>query len=189
MAGPSGASAAGKKRQARQARPENQDAQRYRGRAVVSWHLAQVNIGIAKYTYEDPRFAEFVDNLERINTLAESAPGFVWRYVQDDEYEAGRDVFGYDAMLFNMSLWNSKKSLMDYVYKSAHVDILRRRAEWFVPLDRPILALWWQPAGTIPTVVEAKHRLERLQQSGPTQDAFTFRRFFPAPQIEEKIHG
>lgn len=147
----------------------------------MNWHLAQVNIGVANFGYEDPRFKEFVENLDRINTLADESPGFIWRYVQDDEREAGRDVFGDDKLLFNMSLWASKEALMDYVYKSDHVHILRKRAAWFVNQNQPILALWWQPAGTKPTVLEAKHRLERLAQAGPTEDAFTFRRFFDAP--------
>ena len=155
----------------------------------MSWHLAQVNTGVAKYTYEDPRFAEFVDNLERINALADASPGFVWRYVQEDEYEAGREVFGEPGLLFNMSMWESKEALMDYVYKSDHVDILRKRAEWFIQQKGPILALWWQAAGTIPTVTEAKQRLQRLAQAGPTEDAFTFRHFFEAPRGEAVANG
>ena len=123
------------------------------------------------------------------NPLADQSPGFVWRYTQEDECEAGRDVFGDESLLFNMSMWESKEALMDYVYKSDHVQILRKRAEWFESQDRPILALWWQLAGTIPTVVEAKHRLERLAQAGPTEDAFTFRHFFEAPQIEDYASG
>jgi len=155
----------------------------------MNWHLAQTNIGIAKFDYENSLFAEFVDNLDRINALADDAPGFIWRFVQEDENEAGRDVFGDENVLFNMSVWESKEALMDYVYKSGHVDILRKRAEWFIPQDWPILALWWQPAGTKPTVTEAKHRLERLAQVGPTEDAFTFRRFFEAPQMEKADAG
>ena len=151
----------------------------------MKWHLAQTNIGSAKFTYDNPRFAEFVDNLDRINALADAAPGFVWRYVQEDEHEAGREVFANDNVLFNMSVWESREALMDYVYKTDHVDILRKRAQWFVPLDRPIMALWWQPAGTIPTVTEARHRLDRLVQAGPTEDAFTFRHFLEAPADEE----
>jgi len=155
----------------------------------MNWHLAQTNIGIAKFDYENSLFAEFVDNLDRINALADDAPGFIWRFVQEDENEAGRDVFGDENVLFNMSVWESKEALMDYVYKSGHVDILRKRAEWFIPQDRPILALWWQAAGTKPTVTEAKYRLERLAQAGPTEDAFTFRRFFEAPQMEKADAG
>lgn len=155
----------------------------------MNWHLAQVNIGVAKFAYEDPRFAEFVGNLDRINELADQSPGFVWRYAAEDEYEAGRDAFGDDSLLFNMSMWESKEALMNYVYHSDHVHILRKRAEWFVIQDRPILALWWQPAGTIPTVLESRHRLEMLAQAGPTKDAFTFRNFFDAPQTDESAHG
>lgn len=155
----------------------------------MKWHLAQANIAIAKYTYADPLFAEFVDNLERINALADVTPGFVWRYVQEDEQSAGRDVFGDENVLFNMSIWESKGALMDYVYRSDHVDILRKRAQWFIPQNRPILALWWQPAGVIPTVMEAKHRLDRLAQAGPTADAFTFGRFFDVPREREFAHG
>lgn len=155
----------------------------------MNWHLAQVNIGIAKFGYEDPRFAEFVDNLDRINRLADDSPGFVWRYVAEDENEAGRGVFGDESLLFNMSMWDSSEALMDYVYQSDHVNILRKRAEWFVPQDQPILALWWQPAGTMPTVAEAKQRLERLAQAGPTEDAFSFQRFFEAPRAYESANG
>ena len=155
----------------------------------MKWHLAQTNIGIAKYTYEDPQFAAFVSELDRINALADTSPGFVWRFVQEDENEAGRDVFADENVLFNMSMWESREALMNYVYHTEHVDILRKRADWFIPQDRPILALWWQPAGTIPTVVEARHRLDRLAQAGPTEDAFTFRRFFEAPADEETGNG
>jgi hypothetical protein len=147
----------------------------------LKWHLAQVNIGVAKFGYDDPRLAEFVDNLDRINVLADESPGFIWRFAQQDEYEAGRDVFGDEKLLFNMSLWESREALMDYVYKSDHVHILRKRAEWFVNQNRPILALWWHAAGTKPSVHEAKDRLDRLARNGPTEDAFTFRHFYDAP--------
>jgi len=155
----------------------------------MNWHLAQVNIGVAKYDYEDPGFVEFVDELERINVLADESPGFVWRYVAEDECEAGRDVFGDESLLFNMSMWESREALMDYVYQSDHVNVLRKRAEWFVNQTRPILALWWQPVGTKPTVVEAKYRLDRLAQAGASEDAFTFRRFFEAPEMEKSASG
>ena len=151
----------------------------------MKWHLAQTNIGISKYTYDEPEFADFVDNLDRINALADAAPGFIWRFVQEDEHEAGRDVFGDENVLFNMSMWESRDALMDYVYQTDHVHILRRRAEWFQSLDRPILALWWQPAGTKPTVTEARHRLDLLAERGPSQDAFTFRHFFEPPDLQE----
>lgn len=155
----------------------------------MTYHLAQANVAIAKYGYEDPGFAGFVDNLDRINALAESSPGYVWRYIAEDETEAGTEVFGDEYMLFNMSVWESKEALMNYVYHTAHVEILRKRAEWFEPMDGPILTMWWVPEGTLPTVTEARHRLELLKLNGPTQDAFTFRSFFEAPATEETASG
>ena len=35
--------------------------------------------------------------------------------------------------------------------------------------------LWWQPAGTLPTLDDGLIRLRRLVRDGPTQAAFTFR--------------
>lgn len=147
----------------------------------MNWHLAQVNIAVAKYNYEDPLFAGFVGNLDRINALADNASGFVWRYVSEDETAAGRDEFDDEKMLFNMSVWESKAALMDYVYQTAHVDILRKRADWFLPSSKPGLALWWQAAGTLPSVADANQRLETLNQDGPGEEAFTFRYFFEPP--------
>ena len=42
-------------------------------------------------------------------------------------------------------------------------------------------ALWWVPAGHLPTVAEAEARLLTLRTEGPTPHAFTFRRPFPPP--------
>ncbi len=155
----------------------------------MSFHLAQVNIAIAKYAYDDPRFAGFIDNLDRIYALSESTPGFVWRHVTVNDDAEAKAAFGEPELIFNMSLWESKEALSDFVYKSDHVNILRQRAEWFIPQNRPIMALWWQQAGTIPGILEARYRLELIGQSGPTQDAFTFGNFFEPPLLEEVSHG
>ena len=155
----------------------------------MGFHLAQVNVGITKYPYDDPRFAGFVDNLDRVYDLAESTPGFVWRHLTVDEDAEAKQVFGEPNLIFNMSVWESKEALREFVYKSDYASILRRRGDWFVPMNRPVFALWWQPAGTIPTIVESRHRLERLQQAGPTEDAFMFRKFSEAPLGKEIASG
>ena len=49
------------------------------------------------------------------------------------------------------------------------------------------LALWWVPAGTTPTVEEAKRRLGLLERRGPTIEAFTFREPFPPPSSSVPI--
>jgi hypothetical protein len=145
------------------------------------YHLAHVNVAITKYDYDDPRFAGFVDNLDRINTAADQSPGFVWRYVTEDDDAEAKRIFANDALLFNMSLWESVESLRQFSYESEHLGILRQRGDWFVPQDYPIVVLWWQPAGQIPSIEEAKRRLDCLAKHGPTADAFTFRSAFEAP--------
>jgi hypothetical protein len=47
--------------------------------AAQDFHLAQINIATLLAPLDDPRLAEFVANLDRINELAEAAPGFIWR--------------------------------------------------------------------------------------------------------------
>ena len=155
----------------------------------MDYHLAQVNVAIARYAYDDPRFAGFVDNLDRIYELAESTPGFVWRHLTVNDDSEAKQVFAEPNLVFNMSVWESQQALREFVYKSDHASILRQRADWFVPMNRPVFALWWQPAGNIPTIVESRHRLERLQQAGPTEDAFTFRNFIEVPLAREIANG
>jgi hypothetical protein len=44
------------------------------------------------------------------------------------------------------------------------------------------LVLWWVPAGHIPTLTEAKERLDALRRDGPTPYAFNFKERFEAPE-------
>ena len=60
----------------------------------MKFHLAQVNIAVAKYSDDDPKFAGFVDNLDRIYALAESTPGFVWRHVTVDDDAKAKAIYG-----------------------------------------------------------------------------------------------
>ena len=90
-----------------------------------------------------------------------------------------------DDVLVNMSVWRDVGSLNKYVYGSAHVDIMRRRKEWFQRMRDAYVVLWWVRKGHRPTVQEALEKLERLRQAGPTEAAFTFRRAFPAPDAPQ----
>ncbi|MGF1604788.1 MAG: DUF3291 domain-containing protein [Rhodothalassiaceae bacterium] len=143
--------------------------------------LAQMNIGRLVAPVGDPAVADFVDNLARINALADQMPGFVWRLVDEDGADAtGLRPFDDPDILVNLSVWESVTALRRFVYKSDHKDFLRRRAEWFVPMAGPALVLWWVPPGHRPTPLEGKQRLERLTVHGPGPDAFTFAKPFPA---------
>jgi hypothetical protein len=144
----------------------------------MSVHVAQVNIALPKAPLESELLAEFVEMLEPINALADSTPGFVWR-LQDDAGDAtGIRGFGDDRLIVNMSVWESIDALADFVYRSDHVAVMRRRREWFERV-RMYMALWWVPAGHVPTVGEAEERLEHLREHGPTPQAFTFKQRFP----------
>jgi len=46
---------------------------------MSGYHLAQINVGKLKAPIDAPETADFKNNLDRVNTLAEASPGFVWR--------------------------------------------------------------------------------------------------------------
>ena len=142
-------------------------------------HLAQVNIALPRKPLESPALAEFVAALEPINALADASTGFVWRLQTDEGDATGIRAFGDDRLIVNLSVWESLQALRAFVYSSGHRDVLRRRREWFERLGEAFVALWWVPAGTLPTVADAEARLERLREHGPTPYAFTFRESFP----------
>jgi hypothetical protein len=94
---------------------------------MARFHLAQANIGRFRAPIDDPIMEGFRSQLDPINALADSTPGFVWRLQTEDGNAT---------------------------------------------------------PGHIPTVDEAKQRLEILRARGPSPDAFTFRKPFPAPDGE-----
>ena len=42
--------------------------------------LAQANIAIFRWPLTDPRMADFVERIPKVNQIAESADGFIWRF-------------------------------------------------------------------------------------------------------------
>ncbi len=148
---------------------------------MSQYQLAQLNIGIAKAPLDSDIMADFVANLDRVNAIAEQAPGFVWR-LQDDDGNHALHLRPYDAdTLVNMSVWQDLDALRNYVYHSVHTQIMSRRREWFERMKEAHMVLWWVKAGHIPTTQEAKVRLDCLRQHGPTAYAFTFKQAWPAP--------
>ena len=147
----------------------------------MTYQLAQVNIAQLLEPLESPRLKDFVDNLDRINALAEAAPGFVWRLKGDGNDATSLRMYDNDQLIINLSVWESAQALKNYVYQSNHTAIMRRRREWFARMD-VFMALWWIPAAHQPTPAEAEERLTHLRQHGPTAHAFTFQNLFPAPE-------
>jgi hypothetical protein len=149
---------------------------------MATHHLAVFNIGRITAPLDSPQLKPFMDGLDHLNALGEQAPGFVWRYIAEGTNNAtAARPYDDDEVIVNFGVWESREQLWDFVYRSEHLDFLRRRRDWFQHLTEPFLVLWWVPAGSIPSIAEAKERLEQLRRDGPTPDAFTFRQPFEPP--------
>lgn len=145
------------------------------------FHLAQLNIARLLAPIDSPEIADFVAALDRINTLGEASPGFVWRLQDDGGNATAIPVFeGDDRYIANLTVWESIDALTAFVYRSDHVEVMRRRREWFSRLSDAYLVLWWIPAGSTPTLAEGVERLEHLRERGPSPYAFTIRESWPA---------
>lgn len=142
-------------------------------------HLAQVNIARLRAPLDDPQIAGFVARFDEINALAERSPGFVWRLKTGAGNAAYLRPYDDDRIIINMSVWETIEHLHAFVYRSAHLEVFRRRHEWFERFDGAYAALWWIPVGHIPSIGEAKERLAQLDANGPTLFAFTFKSRFP----------
>ena len=143
--------------------------------------LAQVNVARLRSPLDSEANAEFVAALDRINHLAEHAPGFIWRHGRGDGGHVSiADPTGDPLLIVNLSVWQNYERLHEFTYRSDHARYLRRRAEWFDKIDPPATALWWVPAGHRPTPSEALTRLRYLRRYGPSAQAFSARfRFDP----------
>ena len=149
---------------------------------MSQYHLAQLNVAQMAVAYESPLFDDFRASVDRINELAERSDGFVWRLEEDEEGggEGMASPFG-ENMLVNITVWRDLESLFDFVYRSAHVEIMRQRKKWFLPQRQASTVLWWVGAGERPGEGEALARLLKLRASGPGPDAFSFKKPYPAP--------
>ena len=147
----------------------------------MKYQLAQLNIARFKKPADHPDNAEFVNNLDRVNKIAETQPGFVWRFTGNGN--DALDVHAYEDpnIAVNMSIWSDLESLGAFVYRNKdHLAIMRRRNEWFEK-TKMHLVLWWVEEGHIPTIDEAKSKQELLVKHGSSKDAFTFRQPHPPP--------
>ncbi|MFC5661431.1 DUF3291 domain-containing protein [Kitasatospora misakiensis] len=137
-------------------------------------HLAQLNLATLRHPIDDPRIAPFVELLDPVNAAADHAPGFVWRLVEDGAADATGLRPAGEHVIVNLSVWETQEALWDFAYRSGHLDVMRRRREWFERHVEADLVLWWVPAGHRPSVEEALERLADLRAHGPSPRAFTF---------------
>jgi hypothetical protein len=143
----------------------------------IRYHLAQLNLAMAREGLDHPRMADFVAQLGPVNQSATESRGFVWA-PEGDEAGSAIAVFGSDRVLPNLPVWTSLADLHRFVYEGLHGQVLERRSEWFEEPRRPAYVLWWVPVGHRPDLAEAEQRLEHLAGHGPTPYAVTFARPF-----------
>lgn len=148
-----------------------------------NYNIAQINVARMKgININDPVMKEFADNLQKVNALAESSEGFIWRLRDDNDNATSFNPYDDEQVLINISVWESIEALEFFVYKTFHTDFLKRRKEWFQTYGKVYTAMWWVPAGQFPTISEATDKLSYLQQNGPSALVFDIRNRFPQPQ-------
>jgi Domain of unknown function (DUF3291) len=134
--------------------------------------LAELNIARWKIAPDDPRAADFMNALDKVNAAAERSEGFVWRLVGEDNDATDIDPFGDPALIVNMSVWETPEHLEHYVWNTVHKRIYQRKSEWFEVMGAHHFVMWWVEDGHIPSLAEAKARLAHLNANGITDQAF-----------------
>ncbi|MBI4853655.1 MAG: DUF3291 domain-containing protein [Acidobacteria bacterium] len=152
----------------------------------MDYYIAQINIARMLAPLDSPIMADFVASLDEINALADESPGFVWRFQTEEGNATYLRPYEDDRILVNFSVWKSIEDLKNYVYKSAHSNVMRRRKEWFEKFNGSYMALWWIKSTHIPSVLEAKEKLDYLNKHGESPLAFTFRQPFAPPNLANK---
>lgn len=98
-------------------------------------HLAELNLGILKYDWDDPRVADFVNGLDLVNRVAMRSPGFVWMLPEEQmHFEQTSDEGNMGAnprMASTLSLWESVDCLEHFVWNTVHKQFYDRKAEWY----------------------------------------------------------
>jgi hypothetical protein len=148
-----------------------------------NYQLAQINIARIKgVDINDPIMKEFVDNLDKVNALAENSEGFVWRLKDETNNATSLNPYNDEQVIINVSVWESIEALEHFVYKTFHTDFLKRRKEWFQTFGKAYTAMWWIPSGQFPTVQQAIDKLDHLQKNGASEIVFDFRKKFSKPK-------
>lgn len=143
--------------------------------ARPGFHLAELNVGRLLAPTDDPRVAEFMAALDRVNGLGKRMPGFVWMMEGSGEPGTGNTeakIGGDPQFVSNLTVWTDVQSLEHFVWNTVHRAFYERRAEWFEVLGRMHFVMWWVPEGHRPTLDEALERLAHVQANGDSDHAF-----------------
>jgi hypothetical protein len=138
-------------------------------------HLAELNVGRLLAPTDDPRVAEFMSALDRVNGLGKRMPGFVWMMEGSGAPGTGNTeakIDGDAQFVSNLTVWEGIEPLENFVWNTVHRAFYERRAEWFEVLGKMHFVMWWVPAGHQPTLDEALARLAHVQAHGDSDHAF-----------------
>lgn len=140
-------------------------------------HLAELNLGVLRHDWDDPRIADFANGIAPVMALAERAEGFVWRLSDEDMEKEQRDpngaLGGNPRVASTLSVWNNVPSLEDFVWNTVHRTFYERRAEWYDLSKQGVrFVMWWVPVGHIPTIKEGMQRLRHFEEHGSDEFAF-----------------
>ncbi|MEL6620959.1 MAG: DUF3291 domain-containing protein [Pseudomonadota bacterium] len=139
-------------------------------------HLAEFNIGTLKYDWDDPRVADFQNNLDRVYDIARRSPGYVW-HLEGDQMEAAQldpdgPMGGDSRTASTLSVWTDPESLHAFTFNTVHKQFYDRKAEWYDPGQGLRFVMWWVPDGHLPGLAEALDRHRHLDTHGDTDHAF-----------------
>ncbi len=139
-------------------------------------HLAELNFGTLRHDWDDPRVADFVNGLDRVNAVAARSPGFVWRLsdeAMDAEQTGAGGAFGGNPRLAaTLSVWQDVASLEHFVWDTVHRHFFERRREWYDAVGNSHLVMWWVPVGHRPSVAEGLAAFRHLRDHGASDVAF-----------------
>ena len=141
----------------------------------VGHHLAELNVGRLLAPTDDPRVAEFMGALDRVNGLGRRMPGFVWMMEGSGEPGTGNTeakIGGDPQHVSNLTVWESAATLENFVWNTVHRSFSERRAEWFQVLGQMHFVMWWVPVGHRPTLDEALAKLALKQAQGDSDAGF-----------------
>lgn len=139
-------------------------------------HLAELNLGVLKYDWDDPLVKDFSDGLDLVNGIAMRSPGFVWMMDEEAmEFEQNRPdgvMGGNPRTASTMSIWKDVASLEHFVWQTVHKRFYDRKAEWYDHTDALRFVMWWVPEGHRPDMAEGMARFQHLDTHGDSDHAF-----------------
>ncbi|MEL6193904.1 MAG: DUF3291 domain-containing protein [Bacteroidota bacterium] len=143
---------------------------------VAQFHLAQINISRLLAPLDDPMIKEFNDFIDPVNKLGEDSPGFVWRLKDESGASSSHVETPFDDdIIVNFTVWENLESLYAFSFTTVHAYFLKNRNKWFGKYEGNRLAMWWIPAGHIPSLEEGVEKLRKLDAEGPSPEVFTFK--------------